>query len=247
MSVFNSPKIEVFVGATGSGKGVGINRRLDELKPKRLLIYDPRDEYGRHAPGFSEPVQIVQAFSKARGGPVRVRFVPGDDVDLEQAYQFLCKVAFQDQKLREERGMPPEPLVFLGEELSDVTKPSYAPPAWRKLITQGRHVGAHLIAATQRPALIDKTVLSAATVVRCYMLGYDDDVKCMAKELRCAPALLEQLMTVEDETVNPKRTTIRYLERIRRERTTYAGEIVVQGSKFSEKRHALNNEKPGAT
>lgn len=247
MSVFNSPKIEVFVGATGSGKGVGINRRLSEIKPKRLLIYDPRDEYDQHAPAAHRLSEVLDAFKRAKGGPVRVRFVPGDDVDLEEAYGFLCRLAFQDQKLREDRGLPPEPLVFLGEELSDVTKPSYAPPAWRKLITQGRHVGAHLIACTQRPALIDKTVLSAATVVRCYQLGYDDDVKVMAKELRVSPEFIHALQTDEDETVNPKRTTIRYIERLRRERQTIAGLIVVQGKKFSEKRGELEPPKQGAT
>lgn len=247
MSVFNSPKIEVFVGMTGSGKGVGINRRLAAINPKRLLIYDPRDEYEQHAPGYGKLSEILDVFKRAKGGPMKARFVPDDDADLEKAFQFLCRMVFQDQKLREKRGMPPEAMVFLGEELSDVTKPSYAPPAWRKLITQGRHVGAHLIAVTQRPALIDKTVLSAATVVRCYMLGYEEDAKCMAKELRAPLELVDELLTEEDETVEPKRTTIRYLERIRRERTTYAGEIVIQGTKFNEKRQPVTPVKRGAT
>lgn len=238
MSVFNSPKIEVFVGATGSGKGVSVNRRLAELKPRRLLIWDPRDEYGKHAPAYSSPAHLIGAFKHAKGGAVRARFVPDGRIGLDEAFAFVCRLAFEDQKKREARGLEPEALVFMAEELSDVTKPSYAPPDWRRCITQGRHVGLHLMAATQRPALIDKTILSAATVVRCFMLGYDADVRVMATELRAKPEQIEALFTQEDEAAKPKRTTINYMERLRRTRETIDGQIVIQGDTYAEKRHA---------
>lgn len=245
MSVFNSPKIEVFVGATGSGKGVSVNRRLAELKPRRLLIWDPRNEYGKHAPAYSKIWELFGAFKHAKGGAVRARFVPDGRIDLDEAFAFVCRLAFEDQKKREARGLEPEALVMMAEELSDVTKPSYAPPDWRRCITQGRHVGLHILAATQRPALIDKTILSAATVVRCFMLGYDADVKVMATELRAKPEEIEALFTQEVGEGEAKETTIHYMERLRRTRETVQGQIVIKGAKFAEKRQAKGPD--GAT
>lgn len=247
MSVFNTPKIEVFVGATGSGKGVSVNRRLAELKPKRLLIWDARNEYGKHAPAYSSLSHLIGAFKHAKGGPVRARFVPDGKTDLDEAFAFVCRVAFEDQRQREARGLAPEALVFMAEELSDVTKPSYAPPDWRRCITQGRHVGLHIMAATQRPALIDKTILSAATVVRCFMLGYDADVKVMATELRAKPEQIEALFTQEEGEGENKRTTINYMERLRRTRETVQGQIVIQGSSYAEKRHVTGPDGASST
>jgi len=224
MAVQARAQIEAYIGATGSGKGVSIARRLAELKPRRLLIWDPRAEYGKHARqvSMSEAVKIV---GTSNGGPFTLRVVPDGKVALSDVFALLCKLAFRVGDM-----------VFLAEELSDVTKASWAPPAWRQCITQGRHQGLHLIGATQRPALIDKTFLSAATVVRCFMLGYHDDCKTMGKELRVPEAAIELLATVEDETKRPTRTTIMYLERVRRTRELFAGRIVVQGHRFDEEK-----------
>lgn len=246
MSVLNKPQIEAYIGGTGSGKGVSINRRLAELAPARLIMWDPRDEYGHHAPGFESIKGLIGAFKAARGGPIRARYVTDGKLPIEEAFRIFCTLAFEDQKKREALGMAPQTLVVVAEELSDVTKPSYAPPAWRRCITQGRHVGLHLIGCTQRPALIDKSFMSAATQVRCFMLGYDDDIKAMAKELRCTEDQVGALTTTEDESVDPKRTTIEYLERIRRTRELFGGTIVIQGKKFDETRQLVGDGKGAA-
>jgi hypothetical protein len=239
MSVLNKPRVEAFIGGTGSGKGVSINRRLAEIGAARQLIWDPRNEYKAHGPEINSPVQLADVFARANGGPVKARFVPGGNLDIEKAFAFVCNLAFMDQKRFEARPNPPV-LVFLAEELSDVTKPSWAPPNWRRCITQGRHVGLHLLAATQRPALIDKSFLSATTVVRCCMLGYDEDTKVMAKELRVDQSVVDELVTSEDENVNPTRTTINYVERVKRTREVFLGQIVIQGSKFKETRTLID-------
>lgn len=223
MAVTNKPKIELFLGGTGSGKGVSINRRLDELKPARLIIWDPRNEYGKHAARCESLAILAGQLIHAKAGPVRVRFVPGADMDLKQAFGMVCKMAFHAKNC-----------VFLAEELSDVTTPSWAPPSWKQVITQGRHNGLHVLGAAQRPALIDKSCLSAATVVRGFMMGYDEDNKVMAKELRAPMADVEALVTMEDEATG--KTTINYLERIRRTRELVSGQIVIHGARCSEKR-----------
>lgn len=225
MAVQARPELEAYVGMTGSGKGVSIERRLQELKPARLLIWDPRDEYERHGQRFESLRLLVDAWIRAGAGPLRTRYVPTAQVDPEQAFAVLCRLAFEVGDC-----------TLLAEELSDVTKPSWAPAAWRRCVTQGRHRGMRIMGATQRPALIDKTFLSAATRVRCCMLGYAEDRATMARELDCPVELVQELTTDESDG----RTVVRYVERHRRERRLYAGEITLAGAKVTEKRQEID-------
>ncbi|MDN3923340.1 hypothetical protein [Roseateles violae] len=198
MSVKNEPRIEAYIGSSGSGKGVSLNARLKELKPPRLLIWDPRNEYGKHAPAAASLSHLVGAFKHARGGPIKMRFVAGPDLPIEQAFAAVCKLAFAAGNL-----------VFLAEELSDVTSASKAPPAWRQVITQGRHQALHVMAAAQRPALIDKTLLGNCTYVRCFGLRYREDRRAMAQAMDVDEARVQALRTVKDA----RGVTIGYLER----------------------------------
>lgn len=196
MSVLNKPQIEAYIGASGSGKGVSINRRLKELKPSRLLIWDPRNEYEGHAKKYEKLVDLLRAM---RGGKhFKARFVPGSRANLGESFGLLCDIAFTAGDL-----------VFLAEELSDTTTASHAPPAWRRVITQGRHQGLHIIGAAQRPALIDKTFLGNATYIRCFTLRYRNDRVTMAQALDVSEAQVSALQTVEDE----KKTDITFYER----------------------------------
>lgn len=198
MSVANRPRIEAYIGASGSGKGVSVNERLRELRPSRLLIWDPRDEYGAHATAYRSLPELVRAFTKAGGQGIKARYVPGASIKLADAFGLVCKLAFNAGEL-----------VFVAEELSDVTTGSHAPAAWRQVITQGRHRGLYVLGCAQRPALIDKTFLGNATYIRCFTLRYDDDRRAMAKALDVPQAEVDKLETVETD----KATTIHYIER----------------------------------
>lgn len=211
MSVLNKPRIEAYIGASGSGKGVSINRRLAELKPRRLLIWDPRDEYGKHAPRAARLADLVAAF-KQPGQAVRVRYVAGGAMKLADAFGLVCSLAFEAGDM-----------VFLAEELSDVTTASHAPPAWRRVITQGRHRALHVIGAAQRPALIDKSFLGNVTYARCFTLRYQDDRRAMARCLDVPEARVAELQTIEDEERGT--TRIAYLERDFRGGAATAGSI----------------------
>lgn len=233
MAVKADPRLEAYIGMTGSGKGVSIERRLNELKPARLLIWDPRGEYEKQARAYTNLGALVEAFVKAGGGPIKARYVHAGRVPVDKAFGLVCQLAFQAGDL-----------VLLAEELAEVTKPSWAPDAWRRCVTQGRHKGMTIIGATQRPALIDKTFLGNCTMVRCCMLGYEDDQRAMSKELRCAPALLEGLSTTSDGG----RAVIQYVERIRRPPGLYAGEIRISAAGvMTEKRQAIGPTGQGAT
>ena len=202
MAVTNKPRIEAYIGASGSGKGVSINRRLDDLKPARLIIWDPRNEYGTRAPAVTNMAEAVSVIRGARGGPFRVRYVPGPSMPLERAFDVMCKAAFAAGNL-----------VFLAEELSDVTTAARAPASWRQVITQGRHQGLHVIGAAQRPALIDKTFLGNCTYIRCFTLRYREDRRAMAAALDVDEDQVTALKTSE----TPWGVLINYIERDFRE------------------------------
>lgn len=199
MDAFTRPRIEAYIGATGTGKGASIQRRLYALAPARLLVWDSRDEYGQHATRFASLPELVAAFRGAGAGPLRARYVPGGLGKPAAAFELVCNLAFRVGDL-----------VLVAEELSDTTSPSWAPPAWRRLITQGRHQRVHVLGAAQRPALIDKTFLGSASIVRVFGLRYARDVRAMAELLGVEPASIERLGT---RSTDGGRTTIEYLER----------------------------------
>ncbi len=220
MSVKSQPQIEAYIGMTGSGKGVSINRRLAELQPKRLLVWDPRDEYDGHARKVTTLAALVADVKKAGAGPFRIRYVPDAKVKTEEAFGIVCRVAFAAGKL-----------VFIAEELSDVTRPSWAPPAWKQIITQGRHQDLIVLGCCQRPALVDKNFLGNATLVRVFMLGYVEDSKAMASAVRVKPEAIDELFTDEVEGG----VDINFLQYTRRSRTLEAGHIRIRGNRVTEK------------
>jgi hypothetical protein len=227
MSVTNRAQIEAYIGASGSGKGVSIKARLAELQPARLLIWDPRDEYGAHAMPYRTLGSLVAAWQKAGDkGPCRARYVHDatkTSVKVADAFAMVCKLAFSCGSL-----------VLLAEELSDVTTPSHAPPAWRQITTQGRHKGLHVLGAAQRPALIDKTFLGNCTRIRCGALVYKADRAAMAAALDCHVDLIEPLGSVERPEGGAR---IEMLERDRHRRTLEAVTLTVsRGGRTTEKR-----------
>jgi hypothetical protein len=213
VTVTNRPKIEAYIGASGSGKGVSINRRLQALQPARLLVWDPRDEYRDHGQAHRTLPAVVDVLRKAGAGPFRVRYVPGAAVPLADAFGLLCRLAFEAGTL-----------VFVAEELSDVTTASHAPAAWRQVITQGRHRGLHVLGAAQRPALIDKTFLGNATLIRCFGLRYAADRAAMAAALDVPVRQVEELATTEQGS----RVVIRWIERDWRAGTVAPGSLTLR-------------------
>lgn len=212
MPVTEKPRIEAYIGASGSGKGVSIERRLGELKPRRLLIWDPRSEYQKHARAVSLRA-AVQAVAAAGDGPFALRVIHDGQTPPAGAFGVVCKLAFRAGRV-----------LLLAEELSDVTTATHAPAAWRQCITQGRHQGLHIIGAAQRPALIDKTFLGNCTYIRCFTLRYEADRRTMAQALDVDQAQVNALQTTEE----PGRVVIRYIERDFRARVLRPGQLTLK-------------------
>lgn len=203
------PDIRAYVGTTGSGKGVSVRAHLRDTKPARLLIWDPLGEYGEFV--TRTVARIDQLALAAKAPAFRVAFYPGPDSEkFADPFALFCRIAFAAGDL-----------TMLVEELADVTRPSWAPMPWRRCTKQGRHRKLKIVAATQRPADVDKNFLGAATMIRCFMLGEPADEKTMAERLRVPLADVQQLVTVEKGST----TTINYLERDVRARNTTPGSL----------------------
>lgn len=187
------------LAASEMGKGVWLKARLAEAKPERLFIWDTNDEYERLAKRAPKLFDVLQAITS--GGPCAVRYVPRarKDKDLRAEFEAWCSVVYGA-----------EGATIVVEELADVTAPSYAPPAWRKLNTRGRHhQGLTLYWMSQSPAFIDKAALGNATHLHVGFLTDPNHQAAAAAYLGCKPQDIANLMQGEyiERHVSTKATT----------------------------------------
>ena len=152
----NSAKIWAVIGASGTGKGLWIKQQLAALQPPRLVCWDFKNEYGDYARPVETLDGIRRAMLKAGAGPLRLRYLPrgAGEKAVRKEFEALCELVYAWGQT-----------MFIAEELSNVTTPGWAPAAWRKMTTSGRHEAVHIIGATQNPALVDKTFLGNCTLV----------------------------------------------------------------------------------
>lgn len=173
--------ITLVVGSSGSGKSLWVKSRLDAL-PRPLIVFDPMREYSRHGMNCNTLALLIAG---AKGGAQSLIYVPKQR-DIEKQFDVLCGVAL---------ALPG--CTLIAEELSFVTKAGYSPPRWREVITTGRHRGMTVIGVTQRPALVDKTILSNATVIRVGRLNSAGDKKTMADALDVSVDVLRELRPLD--------------------------------------------------
>lgn len=192
----NRPDIRAYIGATGSGKGVSIREHLRQAKPPRLLVWDPLHEYGE----FARPVATLGDLAiGAKAERFALAYSPGPDpTSFKDKFAMFCRIAFAAGRC-----------TMLVEELADVTSPSFAPLEWRRCTTQGRHKGLRIVAASQRPAQVDKQFLGGCTYIRCFTLRYPQDRQAMAGAMSVPLAQIADLATVEKGRV----TSISFVER----------------------------------
>ncbi len=171
MSAANRASIVAAIGATGSGKSAWIKQGIARAKPKRLLIWDPQGEYGEFGDVYSDRAALLDHVAHAKA--FRVVYRPGDKLSTyKPRFAWFCKLAYALGNA-----------TVILEELADVTEPSWAPDDWSVITRKGRHKGLRVIAASQRPASVDKDFFGNCTLIHCGRLNYGGDVKCMARVL----------------------------------------------------------------
>lgn len=167
-------QVRIYVGATGSGKSTALKRTLDGAPAAWRIIVDPDGEYYRYGLRCSSLADLVNRVQGGRGSLV---FVPSlDRATAIRQFAFCCAVAWRIA----ERGRP---VHFVVDELSEFTTAIEAPHEWRRLVKRGRKAGITIDAAAQRPAEIDKTIWSNATLIRSGRLNFAADQSVIAAAL----------------------------------------------------------------
>ena len=170
------------LAASEMGKGVWLKQRLAETAPARLAIWDTNDEYQKAALQVATLAALLQAIAAPA---FAVRYVPRakKDKDLRAEFEAWCSIVYAASGS-----------VLVIEELADVTGPSYAPPAWRKLNTRGRHhQGLTLYWCSQSPAFIDKASLGNATHMHVGYLGEPRHRQAAAAHMGCTAEDIDAL------------------------------------------------------
>lgn len=179
-------RIWAVMAASGTGKGVWVKGQLRELNPPRLVIWDFKDEYGEFAKMASTLGHVLSAMKKAGAdGPLRIRYRPRSfgDKAMRREFETLCSLVQAWGKC-----------TFLAEELSNVTMPSWAPPAWRMMSSGGRHELIHIIGVSQNPASIDKMFLSNCTLIHVGPLHQEEHRNAVEKSMDVMAGSLADLV-----------------------------------------------------
>lgn len=173
----NSADIIGVVGASGMGKGLFVKAYLRSLPRSRaIVVWSPLEETDDYAGVIGGAVvrSIAELVKAIKAGAKRLVLVPEslNTKAFKETFDRFCRIVWE---------LPGWAVVV--EELSQVTTASWAPPAWKKLSTAGRHRGITLIGLSQRPAQVDKDFFGNCSEIRTYAVGYKSDAVAMAETM----------------------------------------------------------------
>lgn len=174
--------INYIVGSSGAGKSFYIKSQIEN--EKRLLIFDPDDEYGdiKGIVTCTTGKQLTDLIKAHQTKPLKVRLVRNGVLAFE-----LCNaVAFGWTNC-----------TYIAEEIADVTRVGKAPPQWGQVLRRGRKRGIKIFITTQRPAEADKTAFTQATMIRTGLLGNFNDQEAMRRNLDLPIDLIRKLAPLD--------------------------------------------------
>lgn len=175
----NQARIIAVVGKSGSGKGLCVKGEL--IKPWKgpILVWSPLEQSDQYTEVIKGVIcsSIEKVISAIKAGHKRIVFdaglagPPGIKPEnwLKGQFDRFCRIAWELSGW-----------MIVVEELSEVTKATHAPRAWKKICTAGRHHGLTVIGTCQRPAQVDKDFFGNCSEIRCYKVGFMADAKAMS-------------------------------------------------------------------
>jgi len=157
----------------------------------RLLVWDTMGEWSQklrltRVRSIAELHKLIIADLRAPASSFRVGYC---GPITKEHFEAFCKLAWV--WLRAAIG------TLVVEELSDVTSPGKAPPAWGDIVRKHGHTGAHVYALTQRPAESDKTIIGNAAVIHGGLQSFESDRRYMARCLDVPVAQVAQLAQLQ--------------------------------------------------
>lgn len=165
------PLIIAALGARGTGKSAWVKQTLDVLKPSRLAVWDLMQEYS----GMQATDKLGDAIRAMRSGSFAIAFYPSrDDAERARQFELWCSALLAASRA-----------TALVEELAFVTKPSWAPRAWREMNLLGRHPkhALSIIGTSQRPAQVDKDFFGNCDLVHSGRLSSRNDARVVSEVL----------------------------------------------------------------
>jgi DNA helicase HerA-like ATPase len=179
MNIHTSFRISV-LGKTGSGKTVFLKSLLKNFSKQILiLIYDIKHDYS----DVREITDLNRFNFNLQKGLARYKS-RGSKEDLEN----FCKTAwFQITKDKTRR------IILVFDEISALieNQPLASVPYFKKCLVMGRSYGIGMWFASQRPAILNKTILSQSRYIFLFKLDHPLDLKAVQfyvpneKELLC--------------------------------------------------------------
>ncbi len=158
-------EVILVAGARDQGKTTWIRRTI--AGRRRVLIWDPKGEYESDLQVRSI-ADLADAVLAADADAAVLSLYPKS---LDQFHQY-CELARLWGRC-----------TAVVDELASVTQPGRAPESWGRLIREGAHHQVKIIAATQRTAESDKTILGNCTSIVCFALKRYADRAAMAQEM----------------------------------------------------------------
>ena len=139
----------VVIGPTGSGKTFLVKRLiLDGGLGSRCLIIDLKNEYSELGP-WVEIEDAIREIREDKKSFFVYRFIPEDDEEIGDVFDLAFALG---------------DCAVICEEVADYT----THPGLRTLLRRGRSEGIRVVAITQRPAEVHKTVTSQANLTVCF-------------------------------------------------------------------------------
>lgn len=177
-------------GARGTGKTHWCKGYITQQRPARLAVFDFKNDPGLENVGtaYKSLPEFIRSLKATR---FQSRYLVNHAADVQQQFDLFCRACWASGCL----------LMYV-PELPEVTRAGQAPAAWRRCVNVGREYqdGGHrkwlaIVADGQRPAEVDKSVITNADIVHSGRLAHLEDAKAMAKALNCSPT---ELMALPD-------------------------------------------------
>lgn len=196
-------RVILVAGFTGSGKSAWVIQQCH--RAMRLLVWDSDQEWSKR--GLVEPVYTIDELKErlvadirkpgrlrlGYAGPIRLTLAanrPGGAARHVEIFPVFCRLAWSWI-----RSAPGKTLVI--EELADVTTPAKAPADWGEIVRKSRKHSADVYGLAQRPAEIDKTIVSNAAEIHSGFLAFPDDRVYIAKCLGVPVVDVEKLQPLD--------------------------------------------------
>jgi hypothetical protein len=194
-------RVILVAGFTGSGKSAWVIQQCHRLS--KLLVWDSDQEWTKR--GLVEPVYTMDAMTDrivdnvrrpgrlrlGYAGPIALQLARPNQRSIEvPLFPIFCRLAWV--WIRAGAGK-----TVVVEELADVTHSGKASGEWGELVRKSRKHGADIYGLAQRPAEIDKTIVSNAAEIHSGFLGFPDDRQYIAKCLNVPLYDVDQLRPLD--------------------------------------------------